>query len=651
MIITIANMFNETAVVFVVAAAIPPLLCLILWLFFYLRYDRNVLHLQTQAFTQVAKEAQGLPSSHRKNLATLDAAAADLGTAEFKAAWQSMMEQAKRRYSQDILPEAASFFKEEALLGTPGRRSAPRVFWGVFALLLCLALLFPAGTSALAYGAFSGTAVAWGLLSAIAVVSIHLIFVLMDLRSLGRAKASYQGFLHAFDRVLPTADVLAGPALILDATEKNQRAFHQTTRSMEVSFATNTRRITDGLDEFTKGGVLPALKEAMSILTNSHIVPVLYDIKGTLDQTMRTMVEKQENGIREFTQSFATNLADTLELRMGDLSKSLDEYQTHLLAANRLSEQRISDLNQLIEGNLTSLRSMMDQQAGLLDRATGTFNRAAQLQELCAENGLQLNRTTADLSAIFQKQQEESERLGKEYLAFNREYSEAQSKAADVMRLAQQKLEDALAAGMEQYNQISQLISGLMEGITDRMNEAMAGAGREIAAGVNQAAESNAQTIADLTEQAQKLRNDYDIYFGRIDESTKTTLEEMDYQIQGLITRITQEVGSMLDATVKENASILTQYKDQTVGLLQTFEEQAASISLYAKEINMDISDLSSTLRIAVSEFTQQIKEGISLSVSDFDRGFAELAERIANTVESISDAVESLPAALKRKE
>jgi hypothetical protein len=48
---------------------------------------------------------------------------------------------------------------------------------------------------------------------------------------------------------------------------------------------------------------------------------------------------------------------------------------------------------------------------------------------------------------------------------------------------------------------------------------------------------------------------------------------------------------------VEENRSILSQYKDQTASLLMSFDEQARSMGLYAKEINMDVAELSLNLK------------------------------------------------------
>ncbi len=199
----------------------------------------------------------------------------------------------------------------------------------------------------------------------------------------------------------------------------------------------------------------------------------------------------------------------------------------------------------------------------------------------------------------------------------------------------------------EKSGQAQQQFSSMVKEVAGMMQEAMI-AGKEFAVGINQAVRDNAKAIGDITVQAQALREDYEAFFVRSGESTKLTLEEMDYQIQGLITRMSEDIGGILRTAVEKNGEILDQYKDQTTNILQSFDEQARSIALYAKEINMDIAELSNNLGVSVADFNEKMREGIQLAVGDFDSGLAELTTRIANTVENITDAVEALPASIQ---
>lgn len=64
----------------------------------------------------------------------------------------------------------------------------------------------------------------------------------------------------------------------------------------------------------------------------------------------------------------------------------------------------------------------------------------------------------------------------------------------------------------------------------------------------------------------------------------------------------------------------------------------------------MDISELSNNLQSSVGEFSTKMQEGVRMTLGEFDNGLSELTQRIANTVESISDAVEALPEAISKK-
>jgi gas vesicle protein/archaellum component FlaC len=245
---------------------------------------------------------------------------------------------------------------------------------------------------------------------------------------------------------------------------------------------------------------------------------------------------------------------------------------------------------------------------------------------------------------------EQTMAFSREAFTFTKETNEAQIRMSEDVKLSQGKLEAAVNETMSQYVKMNRMISDMMDNITERMNEAMTNAGKEIAHGIKEVTADNAEAISNLTEQAQNLRSDYETYFSRLDASTGKLLEDMDYQIKDIIMRITEDIGVMMKDSISANAEILDRYKDSTTDLLQSFDEQARSIGLYAQEINMDIRDLSGSLQNSVDEFRKGIQDGVRATLGEMDSGLSELTERIANTVESISDAVEALPEAIGRR-
>jgi hypothetical protein len=142
-------------------------------------------------------------------------------------------------------------------------------------------------------------------------------------------------------------------------------------------------------------------------------------------------------------------------------------------------------------------------------------------------------------------------------------------------------------------------------------------------------------------------------------QANETHLQEMRKQIEilsdELATRIDQVIigfGSVTGETLTgfrdtmnaQNDAFTTNVKT----LLETMEEESRSMSLYAKEIDMDLSQLNSTLQVSVSEFNQGMAEEIRKTLGVFDVGLAEIVQRLAVSASEIGDAVEALPNALR---
>lgn len=603
----------------VAAACIPFLVCAAVWFYFYIKYNRKVLKKLESTFRRINSCTKNLMDCKMENLDAMDEVALDSTTLEFAAAWQKMKGQVRRRYTEEVLPEASSFFRKAAIIDVPAHRGSVKTIWGVSILLMLLSVLLPLITETVMNGHANVIASSAGLLPAGLILVGLLLFSGLDNLAHNKTLEAYQRFLFLFDTVLPTADGMAGPALLLDASRKNQKAFEAATETMVTAFSQDTEKISDAIDAFSNGGVLPALHAAMKELTVGFIVPAMSDIKDTLNETLDQVVMKQESGIRELTDSFAARLADTLELRMNKISDGLSQYQSRMEEQNSLYQERIDALNGLLAQNMREFSDFMENQKEILCGSAEVLKHADELYQQETENAMKRNEHENKMLEIINEFRSQTEKFAQDAMAFTMESGKAQ-----------------------------QSFGVLVTSITERMQESLMGAGREIASGINKAVGDNAKAIADLTVQSQALREDYETFFQRREESTKQTLDEMDYQMQGLITRMSEDIGTMLKASVEENGSILSQYKNQTADLLQSFDEQARSIGLYAREINMDISDLSKNLGASVTEFNEKIREGILLTVSDFDKGFAELAGRIANTVESIADAVENLPASIR---
>ncbi len=677
-----------------VAAGFPVLLALLIWIVFYTRCDAKKLHTLTVVLNKMTAASYAIEDCSMANLEILENNLDINNKTDFSSAWKRMKKQISSQYIEDLIPEAKTFFNTEALIDIPGGRKSVGGLWGSMAILALLAFLFPLCASIFIAGTLMLEAMLLGVLSAILIFIIHLCFVVTDQRVYGKALNALNRFNDAFDTVLPVAGVLAGSALMIQATHENRKTFEASIAKMMVNTDEATKKITDKFDEFTKDGVLPALSSAVQAITDQHLVPAVNTLKTLTSETISKIADLQEAGMAEMASSFAMRLADTLEPRLNDLATNIGQITEgmavigaqsdermkgfekqyiglmaevdkrlgeHMTKSSEQSTQLLAGINTelaglmhtmstQISGNITALAEMLENQNKAFGRSSDILIKAAELQGQAEVNSENLNGNVGLMVETMTKFQTQTDSFIKELMEFSGQNSEAQQKMAVNIQESQLKLEETLGSSMEKHAQMSELISGMMNDITVHMNEAMAGAGQEIAKGINQVTAENAEAISKLTVQAENLRNDYTSYFDRMEGSTKNMMEDLDYQMHGLMATLTEGLGAMLKETVQENASVLSQYQDQTVTLLQSFEAQATNISLYAKDISMDITDLTLGIRATVVEFTDSIQQGVRVTISEFDQGLAELTDRISNTVESISEAVESIPSALNRK-
>ncbi|HWQ78933.1 MAG TPA: hypothetical protein VN381_08950 [Anaerovoracaceae bacterium] len=717
---------NPIAMVF---AYIPLLAGIAMWIAFYVKYDWGVLRNLKLTFKQLRDCAEGFSESKTENLNALDDAALEFATIEFEGAWRKMMNQAERRYTGGIIPEAGTFFHEDALITVPAHRRTVKMIYSLSIVLTLLSVVFPRVIDRLMHGSVSDASLNAGMAPAGLILVGILVFAGVDILVHNSTLIAFQRFLFTFDMVIPTADALAGPALLVEASSKSQKAFEtvsekmliafsqnteqamavfsqkseqmiadlskkseqaitdlshksenlvagfsekteqltiglsdkteqmiasfslntqqmatvfsqntdqmsaavsqntmqmvsafsRDTREMATAFSKDTEKLVQAVNELGSEGVVPAVQNGIREMTDGYIVPSLEGIRDLLAGTLAQVVEKQETGVKELTDSFAARLADTLEIRMNGIAGALAQYQNRMEEQNTLYQERIESLNGLLSKNMQTFFDFMQNLKEILGGSAEVLNHADEFYRFELENREKINEHEKNMLKITDNFRVQAERFAQETLTIAQENHKAQ-----------------------------QSFGVLVAAITERMEEAMAGAGKYIASGITGAVADNAKAIEDLTVQAQALRSDYEAFFTRREDSVQRMMDEMDYQIQGLITRLSEDVGVMLKTSVDENSSILSQYKDQTATLLLSFDEQARSMGLYAKEINMDVADLSQNLKVSVSEFNEKIKEGVQMTISDFDKGFAELAGRIANTVESIADAVENLPASIK---
>ncbi len=397
-------------------------------------------------------------------------------------------------------------------------------------------------------------------------------------------------------------------------------------------------------DDMTKVTTQLSEQQRQAIAHQEQLDAFLKSSMELARENMEAMLTKQAS------EQMAQN--DLIKQNLKLAATALEEQQQQFLAFQKEQAEELSssvqEQNTALQGRIQLLADLRDEENERLEKSQKMVEEAVRIEEITSGQLHEIGTALSLLQEGITKFSSESERSHHKTMESITEFAQTQTSFVEKLVNSEETLQNSLNLGLERYTQMDELVMNMMNGITKRMNDAMAGAGKEIARGVIEVTESNAEAIANLTEQAQQLRDDYSNYFGKMDDQTRKTLEDMDYQIQLIISRVNEEIGSMLKEMMEQNHENAANHNEATLSLMESFKEQAESISLYAKEINLDVNDLKDGLKESVKVFKEDTNESVHQTLETFDAGLAELTERLALTTESIREAVENLPNAIR---
>ncbi|GAB1476741.1 hypothetical protein MASR2M70_15770 [Bacillota bacterium] len=622
----------------IIGALLPLMTALILWRVFFLNFHESWLKPLTGILGAAAEAAKTEEGCSLDNTGLFEESFGENAPGEFLRAWEKVKRDLKSASTGGLISEASVYFSFDSLLRTSGGRDHLPGIWRGAGITGLLSLLLPLTIASLIFPASTGGAVIFGLLSLSLILICQGILALLDYRGYQKAAAAYKEFTCQFDRILPVASAFDGPALLIEATNKSREAFAASAERIEKAFGT-----------FHEESVLPALQQSSREMVGTVIEPALAGINAALAKAMEAFSERQENEMKAMAEAFVLKLTDEMENRMTALGSSIEEV-----------EGRIRDLNGELRENIRGTGEMMGQQLSLLTQAARLLNKTVETEEAFKGLHMSIHGEIESLSAVTAKMEENSEKFIDGALATFAETKTLQENLSSLLaesmgQMAEEQTlnHESLIRGMEklnsQYDKWNGTIDGMMENITNKMNEAVVSAGIEMGKGFNQITSENAISIKELTELSTALREEYEKYFSRVESSTRDNLTDMDYHMQNVIGKIREEMEEAFKDILGENRDVLFQYKNSTTDLLQSFEEQSRSMNLYAKEITFDIDRLAESLKDSVKDFSAGMQESVDQTMNSFDEGLAGLSERIANTVEGIADAVDNLPKALGR--
>ena len=409
-----------------------------------------------------------------------------------------MYAQIQQHYNGKFMPDAQHFFPYETLVRNHGGRDQLKLVWRCFFLFGILALCVPA-TLALFYDtSLLSTAISYGLSALIIIVLIRVLFALLDVREFRKTETAYNQFVYTFDSVLSVTN--KETALLVDMIASNQRSFEKGVKSISAKF-----------DGFADQTILPALKGSMDILAKN-----------------------QKHAMQILATTFSEELTKTLDIKMSDLANTI----------STISES-FSLLNKDLSENITGIDTLLTAQRTVLTEATKSLILSEEAQIEALEQTRELLQNSAEntqaLTAQVIKMGETVDRITEQNTVFTTRSNEI----FDQINQTQVQIDSKMQTHQEQVESIVQRSADMLQNITEKMKEAMAEAGKEISLGIQAATGDNAEAIEKLSEQSQLLRDDFDNYFARVEEHSKSTSEDMEYHVQNIIARITEETNKV----------------------------------------------------------------------------------------------------------
>jgi hypothetical protein len=444
-------------------------------------------------------------------------------------------------------------------------------------------------------------------------------------------------------------------SLSAKTTEVNRQSSEQIAKfsasinDMKVASSVLGERIHEALD-------LMKLAAAQNQTNAVEHVKRMTETRTAFSEALEAMKAVVTDNAKQYTE-YGARLEGTLTAASGSLKQSYE--QAHALISTHLNKtgEMIKESHEQSQNFMTA---HMEEASGII-KESHEQNRAVLAANL-EEAGNIMKDTYEKSSNLITSKLEEAgtvikEAVGSAVLQLERgaqRNSEAvqqvlESNTNTTARLGQTM--DALAnMGTEQYEKSMKAGAALIDNVVAEMNKALGGVGQEIADGIGKGIGESMEIVERLAAQTDKLKQEYDQHFKRVDEQNRESYDELDFHMQNVIARFAQEAEGIIGKLQESISGAMGLFEGNTAALLTNLEEQSRSIGLSAKELSFDVSTLSANLKESVSAFSGHLHDGVVRTFDDFDAGLSEVSKRLADTVESIRDAVEHLPQALSNK-
>jgi len=427
---------------------------------------------------------------------------------------------------------------------------------------------------------------------------------------------------------LKSNETLSSAVELLRSSEETSRRILKSTEGFAASADKLSAHLVSRVEQFGElaGGFASGLDSSVGALQVS------------LAEAMDNMKETGDRGAQsqERLESAMAALSATVETLGGTLSQALAEMvaqNREALDGSRAIVQDMLDTATHIIGEIVTSLKAAD--SIMKDRTEIILKSATDHAKLIGKN---VEKVSAGLESILDKH------VGKMAADLSAAMDSNNKLAADLAD-STKRLDEV---GTEQYKKAAESAAGLVANIAGEMRTAMSAIGSEIAESINAAYSANVSLVDQLAERTSQLVAEYDNYFSGIEQSTTGIIRDMDSSVSNTVLRLSEEVTTAMESFNISMTAAMDRFETGTSKMINVFEEQSRDMGLYARELNMDVGDLTANLKESVEVFNKGLNEGVRDTFKEFDEGLAEFTARFANTLESIRDSVDALPAAMK---
>ena len=344
--------------------------------------------------------------------------------------------------------------------------------------------------------------------------------------------------------------------------------------------------LNDSIETLASGSLTKEIVAAAKDIMERIVAPAVREASTTMEKVASEVGRSQDEGMRELAQKFAVALSDDFVRHLEPLTAKFDTATLQLTAAQSGFGSMLELLGQQREETATLLSDVASSQKSLETIRAGFL--------------VDISGVAANLNTL----------------------STAADRMAALFEGSESSLSSAIDTMATSMNTMSERIETLLQNSAEESRR------------------TGEQAVAALSANEAHLQ--------AMQKQIGVLSDELATRFDQIIVGFGSVTGETLSGLKETLGAQNEDFTSNVKSLVESMEEESRSMSLYAKEIGMDLTELNHTFQNSVSDFNQGMLGEIQKTLSAFDTGLAEIVRRLSASAAEIGDAVETLPQALR---